>query len=141
MNNYLYLSGLCASYFMNWFFHGHVPGKNTLTRRIFRRKPAKPRRSVEPNCRKEPSEAVLWQSQKADGNRRLFTLFYNIRPKKASIVTIYIFFLAKWSKEFYIFVHYYKFQHFVLFMFENHCIWWYDYTDKIHWRMKNYGKN
>jgi len=22
----------------DWFFHGHVPGKNTLTRRIFCRK-------------------------------------------------------------------------------------------------------
>ena len=28
-------------YFYFQFFHGHVPGKNTLTRRVFRRKPVK----------------------------------------------------------------------------------------------------
>ena len=33
--------------------------KNTVTRPIFRKNGAKPRRSADPNCRKEPSEAVL----------------------------------------------------------------------------------
>ena len=36
-----------------------IMGKNIVTRLVFRRKQAKPRRSAEPNCRKEPSEAVL----------------------------------------------------------------------------------
>jgi hypothetical protein len=32
---------------LNQFLHGHAPGKNTLTRRFFRRKTAKPHRSAE----------------------------------------------------------------------------------------------
>jgi hypothetical protein len=34
-----------------WFFHGHVPGKNTLTRRFFRRKTVK----SAPQCGTDPT--------------------------------------------------------------------------------------
>ena len=36
-----------------------IMGKNTITRWIFRRKSNETGRTPEPNCRKEPSEAVL----------------------------------------------------------------------------------
>ena len=46
---------------MDWFLAViyMIMVKNTPTRLIFRKKQAKPRCSAVPNCRKEPSEAVL----------------------------------------------------------------------------------
>ncbi|MBQ2819018.1 MAG: hypothetical protein IKM67_04905, partial [Clostridia bacterium] len=37
--------------------YGHAPDKNTSTRRFSAEKTAKPHRSAEPKCRKEPSFA------------------------------------------------------------------------------------
>jgi len=37
--------------------YGHAPDKNTSTRRFSAEKMAKPHRSAEPKCRKEPSFA------------------------------------------------------------------------------------
>ena len=54
-------SCVCAGLLIDWFLAVIyvMMVKNTPTRLIFRKKSAKPRRSAVPNCRKEPSEAVL----------------------------------------------------------------------------------
>ena len=44
---------------MKLFFHGHAPGKNTVTRRFFRRKTAKPARRPEPNLSKNPTKWIF----------------------------------------------------------------------------------
>ncbi|MBQ2651706.1 MAG: hypothetical protein IJF79_08745, partial [Clostridia bacterium] len=65
------------------FLHGHVPGKNTITREQLHKAAAKPARRPEPFCPEKPSEAVLRGNEKSDPFYRTLRIESHRHPVSA----------------------------------------------------------